>query len=337
MRVCHYFEWEDYITGGQAQSVRNQRTMLERNGIEYVTEPTLSVDLLHLNNMGPRSIYYARRARRRNIPVVAHTHQTAEDFRDSFAFSNLLARPMRPYLEYAYGAVDHLICPSRYTARVMSEYCETPTTVVSNGFDPEKLAGFESLRAEYLDRYDLDPPVIFMVGHVIERKGLSSFVETARAMPHLDFAWFGYLNPGGGTLDRVLRSRTTTRHVEQAPPNCTFTGYIEDIRGAFAAGDVFFFPTKNENEGMALLEAMACAKPPVVRDIPTFEWLTHDENCLKATSAFADPLERITADSTLRDRVGDRAATASESFTLDAVSEDLLDVYHKLTSGGRKV
>jgi glycosyltransferase involved in cell wall biosynthesis len=333
VRVSHYFEGEGYVTGGQAQSVQNQRTILERNGIEYTTDPTLDADLLHLNLMGPRSVYHAKRARRRGVPVLAHTHQTAEDFEESFVLSDLLARPMRPYLEYAYSLADHLVCPSEYTAGVMADYCDTPRTVVSNGFDPQKLAGHDdpALRERYLDRYDLEPPVVFMVGHVIERKGLSAFVETARRLPDVDFAWFGYLNPGGGTLDRVLRSRQTTRLVQSAPDNCTFTGYVDDVRGAFAAGDVFFFPTKNENEGMALLEAMACGAPPVVRTIPTFDWLDDGENCLKAADDFAAPVERLVETPALRDRIGRAATAASEEYTLDAVGEDLLDVYRSLT------
>jgi 1,2-diacylglycerol-3-alpha-glucose alpha-1,2-glucosyltransferase len=333
MKVCHYFEWERFVTGGQAQSVRNQRKMLDRHGVEYTTDPALDVDLLHLNNMGPRSVYYARRARRRDVPVVAHTHQTAADFRESFALSNVVARPMKPYLSYAYSLADHLVCPSDHTAEVIEEYCETPRTVVSNGFDPDKLADYESLRGEYLDRYDLDPPVVFMVGHVIERKGLSAFVETARLLPNLDFAWFGYLNPGGGTIDRILRSRETTRRVRNAPDNCTFTGYVEDIRGAFAAGDVFFFPSKNENEGMALLEAMACGKPPVVRDIPTFEWLDNGRNCLKATGEFADPVARVARDADLRADLGRSAALASNQYTLGTVSDDLVGLYRSLVEG----
>jgi glycosyltransferase involved in cell wall biosynthesis len=328
MKVCHYFEWEEYITGGHAQSVVNQRTILDRHGVTYTTSPDLRVDLLHLNNMGPRSLYYAKRARRRGIPVVVHAHQTAEDFRESFRLSNVLAGPLRPYLAYAYDHADHLICPSAHNRDVLEAYTDAPKTVVSNGFDPAKLAGYDDagLREEYLDRYDLEPPVVFMVGHVIERKGLSAFVETARRMPDLDFAWFGFLNPTGGTVDRLLRSRETSRLVDRAPENCTFTGYVEDVRGAFAAGDVFCFPTKNENEGMALLEAMACGKPPVVRDIGTFEWLDHDEDCLKAETDFVTPLEHL-RDPGTRQRIGERARERSEAFTLEAVGEDLVAVY----------
>jgi 1,2-diacylglycerol-3-alpha-glucose alpha-1,2-glucosyltransferase len=332
MRVSHYFEWESHITGGHAQSVTNQRTVLERKGIEYTTEPTLDADLLHLNNMGPRSLYYAKRAQRADVPVVVHGHQTAEDLRESFRFFTALSKPARPYLSYAYSLADHVICPSDHNRRVLESYTDGPKTVISNGFDPEKVAGHDDqeLREEYLDRYDLDPPVVFMVGHVIERKGLRSFVETAREMPDVDFAWFGYLNPGGGTVDRLLRSRETTKLVKAAPENCTFTGYVEDITGAFAAGDVFFWPSKNENEGMALLEAMACGKPPVIRDIPTYEWMTDGTHCLKADENFLDPLERLLDDADERERLGMNAAEKSDEFTIDAIADDLEALYQRV-------
>ncbi len=334
MRVSHYFEWERFITGGHAQSVANQRQVLDDHGVDYTTAPDLSADLLHCNNMGPRSVWYARRARRRGVPVVVHAHQTAEDFRDSFALSNVLARPMRPYLEYAYGLADRLVCPSEHNREVVADYADVETAVVSNGFDPAKLAGHDDpgLRETYLDRYDLEPPVVFTVGHVIQRKGLDAFVETARRLPDVDFAWFGYLNPTGGPLGRLLRSGDVGRTVDAAPDNCTFTGYVEDIAGAYAAGDVFFFPTHNENEGMALLEAMATGAPPVVRSIPTYEWLDDGETCLKADSVegFVAALEGLLADPAERERLGERARAAGEPYTLSAVGDDLLAVYESV-------
>ncbi|MEF8773202.1 MAG: glycosyltransferase family 4 protein [Halobacteriales archaeon] len=335
MHVSHYFEWERWITGGHAQSVKNQRAIMDDHGVEYTTKPTLSADVLHLNNMGPRSLWWAKRARRNDVPVLVHTHQTAEDFRESFALSNWLARPLRPYLEYAYGHADRFVAPSEHNADVIEAYVpEVPATVVSNGFDPGKIAGHDDpdLRREYLDRYDLEPPVVFMVGHVIERKGLSAFVETAREMPDLDFAWFGYLNPGGGTVDRVLRSRETTKLVESAPDNCTFTGYVDDIAGAFAAGNVFFWPSKNENEGMALLEAMAAGKPAVVRDIPTYDRFDDGAHVLKADDDFVRPLRRLAGDEQLREELGTAAAEKSREYTIDAVGEDLIAVYERLAA-----
>ncbi|ERG88957.1 MAG: glycosyltransferase [halophilic archaeon J07HX5] len=339
MLVSHYFEWETHITGGHARSVSNQRTILERNNIAYTTSPTVNADLLHLNNMGPRSVLAARRARQADVPVLIHGHQTVADLRDSFRFFDTIAAVARPYLERAYSLGDRIIAPSAHTRDVLDSYTDVPKTVVSNGFDPTKLAGVDdpALRTEYRERYNLESPVVFMIGHVIERKGLQTFVETARAMPEVEFVWFGYLNPGGGTVDKLLRRRETTTLVQESPENCTFTGYVEDIRGAFAVGDVFFWPSHNENEGMALLEAMACGTASVIRDIPTYEWLTDGQHCLKADDNFLEPLRRLCADTDERNRIGENAATKATEFTLEAVADDLLGAYQSVTDEGVSV
>ncbi len=319
MKVSHYFEFEEVVTGGIRESVKNQRRMLDEIGVSYAETPRLDADVLHLNLMGPRSIYYAMRARHRGLPVVIHTHVTAEDFGDSFRFTNALAKPLRPYLEAAYELGDVLVCPSEYNRRLIETYTETETTVITNGVDKRKLDGFEGLRTEYLRRYDLTPPVVFLVGHVVRRKGLRTFVETARRLPEFDFAWFG-------PLDLSLKGRTTKKLIRESPENCTFTGYIDDIRGAYAAGDVFFFPTHEENEGIALLEAMSTGKPIVVRDIETFSWLEEGHECLKATGSFDEVLARLQRPE-LRERLGENAARRSEEFSLSKTADRYQSLY----------
>jgi glycosyltransferase involved in cell wall biosynthesis len=151
-------------------------------------------------------------------------------------------------------------------------------------------------------------------------------------MPDVDFVWFGWVNPTGGDsfTDRLMKGRSTKKLVENASDNCTFTGYIEDVRGAFAAGDIFFFPTRNENEGMALLESMACGKPPVVRNIETFEWLEDGEDCLKADKEFEPVLRSIIEDEEKRGRIGEAAREKSREFRLGNVGDKLEEVYRGL-------
>ncbi|AFO56226.1 glycosyltransferase family 4 protein [Natrinema sp. J7-2] len=326
MKISHYFEFEDHVTGGIHESVVHQRKMLDRLDLEYTVEPTLDADVFHCNLMGPRSVWYAKRARSLGVPVVANTHVTAEDFGDSFRFTNALAKPLSPYLRWAYGLADALVCPSEYNRDLIETYTDVPTTVISNGVDRAKLAGFESLEAEYRERYDLSPPTVFLVGHVIKRKGLETFVELARRLPALDFAWFG-------PLDLSLKGRETTRLIEDAPDNCTFTGFVDDIRGAYAAGDIFCFPTHEENEGIALLEAMTAGKPLLVRDIETFSWLEDGEDCLKVADAgvdgFAAALERL-KEPTLRNRLGTNAARRSEAFSLSTVANRYQSLYDEV-------
>ena len=61
--------------------------------------------------------------------MIAHTHITAEDFGDSFRFANALSRPLRPYLERAYGLAGQLVCPSEYNQELIESYTNTPTAV----------------------------------------------------------------------------------------------------------------------------------------------------------------------------------------------------------------
>jgi len=323
MKISHYFEFGDHVTGGISESVAHQRKMFDRLDLAYTTEPTLDADVFHTNLMGPRSVWYAKRASARGVPVVAHTHVTAEDFGDSFRFTNALAKPLKPYLEWAYGLADALVCPSEYNRGLIETYTETPTRVISNGVDREKLDGFETLETEYRERYDLEGPVVFLVGHVIKRKGLETFVELARRKPELAFAWFG-------PLDLSLKGRETTQLIEGSPDNCTFTGFVDDVRGAFAAGDIFCFPTHEENEGIALLEAMAAGKPVVVRDIETFSWLEDGEDCLKVSESgvagFERALDRL-KDPDLRRTLGNRAETRSEAFSLSTVATEYETLY----------
>ena len=323
MKISHYFEFGDHVTGGISESVAHQRKMFDRLDLAYTTEPTLDADVFHTNLMGPRSVWYAKRASARGVPVVAHTHVTAEDFGDSFRFTNALAKPLKPYLEWAYGLADALVCPSEYNRGLIETYTETPTRVISNGVDREKLDGFETLETEYRERYDLEGPVVFLVGHVIKRKGLETFVELARRKPELAFAWFG-------PLDLSLKGRETTQLIEGSPDNCTFTGFVDDVRGAFAAGDIFCFPTHEENEGIALLEAMGAGKPVVVRDIETFSWLEDGEDCLKVSESgvagFERALDRL-KDPDLRRTLGNRAETRSEAFSLSTVATEYETLY----------
>jgi glycosyltransferase involved in cell wall biosynthesis len=119
------------------------------------------------------------------------------------------------------------------------------------------------------------------------------------------------------------------------PSNVTLTCWVEDIRGAYAAGDVFCFPTKVENQGIVVLEAMACGKPVVLRDIPVFEeFYTHGEDCLKCETddEFVDALDELAEDTDLRKRLGENGRETAEEHGLDRVGERLRAHYESLVA-----
>ncbi len=339
MRVLNYLELEGRLDrSGIGTAADQQRAALAATDHEVVTTPWRSgtdllrrgpvreFDLAHVNLFGPGSLAVARAARRRGVPLVAHAHVTAEDFAGSFRGSDLAAGPLRRYLRWFYSRADLVLCPSEYTARVLAGYpVAAPVEPVSNGVDLDSLSGFEALRAEYRERYDLDGLVAFAVGNVFERKGLSTFCRLAEATDHA-FAWFGPYDTG------PQASRAVRRWTRDPPKNVTFTGWVEDKRGAFAAGDVFLFPSTAENQGIAVLEAMACGKPAVLSDIPVFrEYYEDGVDCLLCDGfdEYRDALERLAGDPELRERLGANARETAAAHGLDRVGRRLSACYER--------
>lgn len=285
------------------------------------------VDIVHCNMIGPGSLAVARHARQTNTPLILHAHITREDFAESFRGSTTIGPVLERYLRWFYSLADLVLCPSDYTRTTLNSYpVKAPIRVISNGIDMDSVRGHEALRQQYREKYDLSGVVPFAVGSVFERKGLTTFCEVATKVD-LDFAWFGEYDTGPHA------SPTVKEHVMNPPENVTFTGWVEEKPGMYGAGDIFFFPTKVENQGIVVLEAMACGKACVLSDIPVFEeYFTHGEDCLKCetTVEYVNAIERLADDPELRSELGENARETAAEHTLDQVGEDLLCAYTDL-------
>jgi glycosyltransferase involved in cell wall biosynthesis len=353
VRALNYLELADRLErSGIGTAAAQQRAALADTDVDVVTSPwrggrpTAGVrslvtggrlfreyDVAHCNVVGPGSVAVARHARRNDLPLVLHAHVTREDFGDSFRGSNAVAPALGRYLRWFYSQADLVLCPSTYTKRVLASYpVDAPIRTITNGVDAASLTGFEDLRDDYRERFDLDGMVVFSVGNVFERKGLTTFCRLAEATDY-EFAWFGPYDTG------PQASATVRKWTGNPPENVTFTGWVDDKRGAFGAGDVYLFPTKNENQGIAVLEAMACGKPVVLRDIPVFEqFYTDGHDCLKCETfdEFRDALDRLADDPDLRERLGANAKETAAKHSLDRVGDELTGVYRELAESKRQ-
>lgn len=162
-----------------------------------------------------------------------------------------------------------VLTPTTYSRGVLSTYgLDRPIKVVSNGIDLSFWRARGGERSAFYKRYQLDPSKksILSVGLPIKRKGMDDFIRLAQRLPQYEFVWFG-------KLDRALMSPEIKRLLEEKTPNLHCPGYISSdlLREAYCGADLYTFLTREETEGIVLLEALACRSPILVRDIPIFE------------------------------------------------------------------
>lgn len=313
---------------GVGRAIKHQMKALELNNIPYTTNKRdKGYNIIHINTVGPLSCQLAMRAKRNHIKVIMHAHSTEEDFRDSFFFANALAPLFKKWLIFAYGLADQLITPTPYSKQLIDSYnIGLDCKAVSNGIDLTKFSydntKGQSFREEY--GFKTDDRIVLSVGLQIKRKGILDFIETAKDSPDVKFVWCGYTDPR-------LMTKDVKEAVSNPPKNVHFLGYITNMIGAYSAADIFFMPTKEETEGIVVLEALAIKKPVLIRDIPVYDhWLEDSLNCHKASSLeeFSNKITKI-LNCELEDTT-QKGYEVVQERTLDKIGVQLNNIYSEL-------
>lgn len=325
MKVFIYLEFESLLKGsGIYNSFKNQQRILINEGI--CTLKKEDSDILHFHYPGPKSVYWAKKYKKLEKKIIFQSHVTAEDFRNSFRFSNTISEVfLKRYLPYVYSLADMIIAPSDYTKNILMRYGldGSKIIVLSNGVNLEKFKTFSLGRDDCRKKYSLNGFVVFSVGGVLPvRKGVDSFLAVAKRFPNNDFVWFGKIL-SGLFVPAVINNEKNVR----------FTGYVDDINSAYNAGDIFLFPSREENQGMVILEAAAAGKPIIIRDIPAYEgWLIDRKNCLKAKNdeEFAECVNMLLNNSDLREKLGKESLSLAADHNLIRIKDNLAGIYDKL-------
>lgn len=282
---------------GIGEAIRHQRRAVEALGHEVVTSPLADYDVVHLNTPFPDTPLLAALSRLRGRPVMMWAHSTEEDFRDSFTGANRIAPWFRRWIAWIYRRGDAVITPTQYARELISRpryRISRRIHVLSNGVDTRFFTRRDEDRAALRERLGLGPQarVVMSVGIQMVRKGILEWVELARSMPETTFVWYGRTDPR-------LITKDVAAAVAAAPPNALFPGYVtpDVLREAYAGCDAFCFLTKEETEGIVLLEALACRAPVLLSDIPIYaDWLPDGEVVHKVpvppSSAVSGPSDR---------------------------------------------
>ena len=300
------------------------------------------VDIIHTNNTRTDRIYGQMAALLTGLPVVNYLLMPSA----RPVPGSLLGRP-RGLFEYWLWrrTVRHVIALSHEVRRTWTEYNRTarsPNQAVSvvyagvdlDAWEPDgRDAEVEALRREL--GLDGAGPVFLNVGRLVPQKGQPFLVpvmsEVVRSCPEARL-----LVVGDGEMRSQLEDQIRDAGMQEF---VRLLGTRHDVPALLALSDVFLFPSVAEGQGLAIVEAMAMARPVVAfRIAPLTEFIEDEGNGYLVDpwdlSAFARAVVDLAGDRGLARRFGRRGRRiAGERFDIREIARQIEDVYISVLEG----
>jgi glycosyltransferase involved in cell wall biosynthesis len=196
-----------------------------------------------------------------------------------------------------------------------------PAAVVPHGVDVELFTDLprpEVFRNKYMNGHS--GPLVLFLGRINAKKGLDILVHALRrvfeAIPDAQMAIAGGGDPPGfiATVKRWIQDGGIADRIK-------LTGQLSDgdKLAAFAAADVFAFPSEAENFGFAMFEAMACGLPVVVSDTLNYAFEVQSSNAgvvvPRGPESFANAIIRLLKTPDMRKSMGENGRRVAERYS----------------------
>lgn len=315
-------------TTGLVTSYKRLVETLKDRGLDVEVNADGDYDILHAHSMGPLAV---KKIIEEKNPVVMTSHTIPQELAVTFKGGTYLSRLLKGYMKFVYNSADLIISPSPYTKeRLRKMGVKRNIIVQSNGIERERFKRDAEKGREFREKYDIpqDSNLIGCVGFPSKRKGLDVFVELAKKMPDTGFLW-----AGKNVFGRLLRSYSYVENIKKRhPDNLLVPGFVEDIQAAYSAMDVFLFPSRVENEGIVVLEAMSSQLPVITSRIGGLSWCKEGKYCLKASEVeeYIKKIEILLSDQEKRKKLVDGSKEILEKKDIYKVADNLIRIYRKL-------
>lgn len=312
---------------------RETRNILQTMDIAHVQHPFIS---------GPLTVNFCRR---RGIPVVFTNHTRYDLYAQAYfpGISSVISETaLETFMPSFCRSVDQVIAPSEGMREVLRRYgVDTDIAVIPNGVD---LKPFRE-HAEDQDRtawgFKEEDVLLIFIGRLGPEKNipflLRSFAGVAQTYENVGLMLVGDGPERDNLQDRVRHMGITDR--------VRFAGLVpyEKMPGFLAMADGFVSASVSEVHPLSVIEAMASGLPILGIQSPgigdTVEdgstgFLSKEEDL----AGFTAKMVRLVTDHEKRREMGKRASEASERYSIERTSRQLLDCYQKVIaeSGDRK-
>jgi glycosyltransferase involved in cell wall biosynthesis len=213
---------------------------------------------------------------------------------------------------------------------------ETKIRVVPNGVDTAKFKPTNNAEAMKRNFGLGNRRTVLFVGRLIPRKGLMFLVEAAKRVVK-EYADTIFVIVGNGPLRNKLTSQLEKANLSKI---FLFLGDVKDsiLPALYNCVDLFAFPSIQEGQGIALLEAQASAKPVVAFKVGgVIEAVSEGNSGLLVergnTDGLADAILKLLSNPRLRERMGGKGREfVLRNFTWALCAKTMLRVYNEALS-----
>ena len=327
----------DKIKGQGVTSASEEAINLIKNGFgkEYKIfeneKVYANITHIHSINLG---FFLKIRNLKKHGKVVGSVHFLPETLENSIYLPKFFKRLFYIYVLKMYKNMDYLVTVNPCFVQKLKEYGvdESKISYVPNFVDEKRFFSLDfktkkALREKYKIRKDSF--TVLCVGQLQKRKGIFDFLEIAKKLNDFEFVWAGGFS-FGAISDGYVEIK---KMVKNPPKNVHFLGIInrEYMNEVYNIADVMFLPSFEELFPMALLEAMSCGVPILVRDIKVYEDILFNFY-LKGNNVidFVNILNRLAKDRDFYSKARDMSVSGHKFYSSEHVLKMWQDFYKKI-------
>jgi len=220
-------------------------------------------DLVHAHTFGPLAI-----SQKRKTKSIISAHSTPSINKGNIVLGD--RKIWKTIYREIYNGFDYVFAVSKTSIKELNDIgIIKPIHVLENGVNRSFFQYDENKGKKFRETYGFsnDDFVVLNVAQITPRKGVYDFILVAEKNPDVKFLWIGGFPYFVGSSD-FLHLKTMIKHL---PENIKFTGFVEDIIGAYSGSDLLFTPSHRETFGLTIIEASACRLPVLARRLDVFE------------------------------------------------------------------
>ena len=252
---------------------------------------------VHLATEGPVCVAARRWCLKRDFPFTTAYHTQFPDYVE--ARSGVPAEWVWRYIRWFHEPAQAILASTESIRAALKRHGLNRVRHWGRGVD---LTSFRPGLAPHSAMAELPGPVQLYVGRVAVEKNLEAFLATG--------------HPGTKV---VVGDGPARGALEAKYPEALFLGPMFDaeLASAYAAADVFVFPSKTDTFGLVMIEALACGTPVAAYPV------TGPVDILTAeTGAMDEDLDAAISTALTRDRTA--CACYGRGFTWEASAQEFL-------------